>query len=1141
MFLFAFLMSCGDKPGDRMDSSTAIKMEQPADLRIKTLPSTELQQAAQAAEASISPALAPGLELSLWGSDKLVADPISIDIDNHGSIYYTRTNRQKNSEFDIRGHREWETDSIALQSIDDKRAFFRKWLAPENSDLNEWMLDVNGDGSRDWRDMTVEKEHIYRVEDTDGDGLADKSQLVVEDFNSDVTDVAGAVLSHEEDLFVGVGPDLWRIQDTDKDGIADYKTSIAHGFGIHIGFSGHGMSGLEMGPDGRIYWGIGDIGFHGKGSDADGKTWKYPNRGVVVRSNPDGSDFEVFAMGVRNTHEFVFDKYGNLISVDNDGDHQDERERLVYLTNGSDSGWRINWQFGKYRDPDNNAYKVWMDEGLHLPRHDKQAAFITPPIASFINGPTGMVYNPGTALGPDWLNTFFVVEFVGNPAQSGIHAFKLAPRGASFELTTHQQFLKGILTTGLDFGPDGALYAADWIDGWGTKDAGRIWKIDTETPFPEQTRQLTRDLLVADFGDKREVELVAILKNPDMRVRQKAQFELARRGAKGAEAFNSALADRTNQLARIHAIWGINQLARRESKYAKPLVALLQDEDPEIRAQAAKMLGDARVRNAGDALIPLLSDDHSRARFFAAEALGRIAWHPALQPIVAMLEQNNGEDAYLRHAGSLALARIGDAAALVSLADHPSRALRVAAVVALRRMESPAVAMFVGDADEYVATEAARAINDDFSIPEALPALADLLTTTGFTGEPLIRRAINANLRVGTERALQNLLTYIENEQAPVAMRIEAIETLSTWIKPSVFDRVDGRYRGPVQRDARPVRKLAADGLIRLTGHGESTIRLSAVTALGKLGIDAGNDTLVNVLSHDTNADVRSAALTALAALDYQRMDSVITTALADRAKAVRVTGLNLLDKTGLKAPLMVSLLAGIINDSAGDRSSIAEKQSALVMLGKLELQHARPVFDNVLTNLEAGLVPVGIHLELNEAVQATKSAELIERLRAIEEKLPKADVMATYRDALYGGDADRARAVVFRHQAAQCARCHAFHDFGGTAGPQLAGIASRLSREQLLEALVNPNARVAPGYGIVMLELHDGRTLGGILLSETDSEVVIRTGEGEEQKIPREEIATQTAAPSSMPDMSKLLTKREIRDVVAFLAGLEE
>ena len=81
-----------------------------------------------------------------------------------------------------------------------------------------------------------------------------------------------------------------------------------------------------------------------------------------MRSEPDGSNFEVFATGIRNLQEFSFDEYGNLISVDNDGDHQGETERVVYIPYGSDSGWRSNWQYGKYTDAKNNRYNVWMDE-----------------------------------------------------------------------------------------------------------------------------------------------------------------------------------------------------------------------------------------------------------------------------------------------------------------------------------------------------------------------------------------------------------------------------------------------------------------------------------------------------------------------------------------------------------------------------------------------------------------------------------------------------------------------------------------------------------------------------------------------------------------------------------------------------------
>lgn len=126
----------------------------------------------------------------------------------------------------------------------------------------------------------------------------------------------------------------------------------------------------------KIYWGIGDIGANITAKD--GKKYPYPNEGVIVRSNPDGSDFEVFASGLRNTHEFVFDDYGNLISSDNDGDDAGESERLVHIVEGSDAGWRSNWQYGKYTDPKNNTYKVWMDEVFYKPRWEGQAAHIIP-------------------------------------------------------------------------------------------------------------------------------------------------------------------------------------------------------------------------------------------------------------------------------------------------------------------------------------------------------------------------------------------------------------------------------------------------------------------------------------------------------------------------------------------------------------------------------------------------------------------------------------------------------------------------------------------------------------------------------------------------------------------------------------------
>src|SRR5688500_11876009 len=79
----------------------ACKEKGPADKRISQLDSLENANMARAIESGVSTTLADGLAIRLWAVDSLVADPVSLDIDDFGRLFYTRTNRQKNSEFDI--------------------------------------------------------------------------------------------------------------------------------------------------------------------------------------------------------------------------------------------------------------------------------------------------------------------------------------------------------------------------------------------------------------------------------------------------------------------------------------------------------------------------------------------------------------------------------------------------------------------------------------------------------------------------------------------------------------------------------------------------------------------------------------------------------------------------------------------------------------------------------------------------------------------------------------------------------------------------------------------------------------------------------------------------------------------------------
>ncbi|HSC66279.1 MAG TPA: HEAT repeat domain-containing protein [Cellvibrio sp.] len=1111
-------------------------------LEIIRITPEEAKQTVQAIEPQVPLTLAEGIKGELWASEKLLGDTVAIHVDDKGRIWAGVTQRSNNSEFDIRGYPEWEHPSVAFTTVEDRRQFLHTELAPEKSAQNERIPDRNKDGSHDWRDLAVVTEKVVRLEDTKGTGKADFAQTVVDDFNSEVTDVIGGMFYNDQsdELFVNVAPDFWKLKDTNNDGAMDTKTSLAHGFAVHIGFSGHGLSGAMLGPDGKMYYSMGDIGT--SVTDSSGKKWHYPNQGVIVRSEVDGSDFEVFAAGLRNIYEFSFDKYGNFISVDNDGDHVGEYERVVHLIEGSDTGWRINWQLGKYIDPKNNSYKVWMDEDYYKPQFKGQAAHVLPPVAPYHAGPAGMTYNPGTAFNEQWKDAFFVVEFVGSATRAGVNAFTLKPKGATFELASDKNVFRGVLATGLDFGPDGALYMSDWIEGWGLKQKGRVWKLDTPDTAGNEIRKETQALLGSDLRKETPEKLLALLSHADMRVRQKAQFALVEN--QQAKVLQDVAIASTNQFARIHAIWGLGQILRKNPTEHAVLINLLQDADTEIIAQAAKVLGDARTKEATGKLIPLLANKNSRVQLYAAQALGRIAMQDAIAaqdaiaPLVEMLATNNEQDVYLRHAGAIALARISNQDALAKLATHPSEAVRIAAVVALRQLQSPALALFLNDKSEFVVTNAARAINDDTQVTEAMPALAKLLDKPRFTNEPLLRRAINANVYAGgnsNENAIR-LIQFSQQKNIAGILRAEAIRAVSVWGESSNYDRVSGMYRGPlIHPQAEAIAAITA-GYPQLLNDSNGNVREATVKALGELNITSASVQLVKILNNDKAAAVRIAALHTLKKFNPPNLGDLVFGALKDKVQSVRMAALALVPELNLPVQQVVEMHSLLLKNG-----STGEQQAALLSLANVKAPEAEAVFGEQMALLIDGKIAPEVQLELITAAEKIGTPALKEQLAAYEAKKDKNNPLDVYRESIYGGDPEKGVALFRYSNSTQCVRCHMVGTRGNRVGPELTTIAKRISREQMLEALVAPAARIAPGFGRVTAVLKNGDRIEGSFDAETKTTMTI-TASDKVHHIKLTDIAKiETGGISPMPPMGLGLTRDELRDLVAYLATLKE
>ncbi|MFN3190104.1 MAG: PQQ-dependent sugar dehydrogenase [Aureliella sp.] len=140
-------------------------------------------------------------------------------------------------------------------------------------------------------------------------------------------------------------------------------------------------------------------------------------------------------------------------------------------------------------------------------------------------------------------------------------------------------------------------------------------------------------------------------------------------------------------------------------------------------------------------------------------------------------------------------------------------------------------------------------------------------------------------------------------------------------------------------------------------------------------------------------------------------------------------------------------------------------------------------------------------------------------------------------------GDAETGRQRFLQGKVQQCRNCHRLEGQGLMVGPDLDGIGTKRTKSQLLEAIVNPSQDVSAEYATHSVVTLDGDVVSGLLLSEQDGDLKLRSADGKTYEIASEEIEYQTKQTSSlMPDgLTAQMTAQELADLLAFLAGLKD
>jgi len=945
-----------------------------------------------------------------------------------------------------------------------------------------WVCDVMN--YRRNNNSRPEGDRILILEDTNGDGVMDKSKVFYQ--GRDIDSAMGlCVLGNE--VIVSVAPNIFRFIDEDGDDVADKKITMFSETGQPQ--HDHSNHSFIFGPDGKLYWNFGNTGQQVK--DANGKVvvdihgrevidnGKPFFGGMPFRCNLDGSEFEVLAHNFRNNWETTIDSFGTLWQSDNDDD--------------GNRGTRINFvmEHGNYGYRDEITGATWQTERLNMESeiplrhwHLNDPGVVPNVLQTGAGSPSGICLYEGDLLPARFHNQMIHCD----PGPNMVRAYPVKPKGAGYSATIEPMLTglkdKWFRPADVCVAPDGSLFVTDWYDpGVGGHrqedvDRGRLFRIaPPNTPYN-----------IPKFDYSTAQGAVAALRNPAMAVRFKAWMALHSMGKDAESELLKLYADENPRL-RARALWLLGKIEGRGEYFVNQALA---DNDADIRVTAIRLMRQLKL-TPSDYLSNIADDPSPAVRREALVALRYDASEKMPVLWTKLAAKYDGDRWYLEALGLASDLRAQECFDAWSKADSGQLDLTAHADL-LWRLRAPQSA-------ELLARLIAENKGDLSQTDRYFRALE--FHPAEVRNEVLVKKFLNSTFasKAGDD----------EKQQLKAdAVMVRSLERVDSSLKiddPAVnaaLDRYIDSRKGTAEylklvKRFRPEAGDAALLDVVLATNDDS----SSVEAMKMLSQDPQGGTTIRKALDANQGEGALRIIRLLGILGNGRANKILADVASNpehpydaRAEAVRGLAKNNLGATGLLDLVAAGTFPGDMKLLAGG------------LLGRSE----------------------------DKAIRARAESLLPMPSQADTKPLPPLDVLAKMTGDVAAGEA------LFRSKAT-CSNCHIVNGFGKQVGPDLSEIGTKLPREALYTSILDPSAGISHNYENFVVLLDSGQVVSGLKISDTDSQLTLRTAEAIDRTFDKDEIIEfKQSEKSIMPEnLHHSFDQQGLIDIVEYMTTLKK